>query len=131
MFFNHHVAPTLRSLHARGYTLVIFSNQAGFPKQKPFSGRGLQVMTKVDTFTQQLEVPITALLATARDGNRKPQAGMLRLFLASIGCDSLQPDSFFCGDAAGRSHDHSADDKGFAESAGLKFMLPEQVFVAE
>ncbi len=88
-------------------------------------------MAKVDAFTQQLAVPLTAYLATARDGNRKPQTGMLRLFLGSVACESLQSDSFFCGDAAGRAHDHSADDKGFAESAGLKFMLPEQVFVAE
>lgn len=131
VFFNDHVAPTLRRLHEQGYTLVIFSNQAGFPKQNVFSGRGKQVMTKVDAFMQQLALPITAYLATQRDGNRKPQAGMLRLFLASAGCDSLHTDSFFCGDAAGRPHDHSADDKGFAEAAGLKFMLPEQVFVAE
>lgn len=131
VFLNEHVPSTLRRLHEQGYTLVIFSNQAGFPKQNLFSGRGKQVMSKVDTFTQQLSLPITAYLATARDGNRKPQAGMLHLFLASIGCESLQSDSFFCGDAAGRDHDHSADDKGFAEAAGLKFMLPEQVFVVE
>ena len=131
MFFNSHVPAVLRRLHEQGYTLAIFSNQGGFSKHNPFAGRGKAVMTKIDTFTHQLALPITAFLATARDGNRKPQAGMLRMFKASSGVQSLHADSFFCGDAAGRPHDHSADDKAFAEAAGLKFMLPEEVFVKE
>ena len=125
------MAATLQRLHAQRFLLVLFSNQAGFSKQNPFTGRGKQVMTKIDTFAWQLALPLTAFLATARDGNRKPQAGMLRLLKASTGFDSLHSDSFFCGDAAGREQDHSADDKGFAQAAGLRFMVPEEVFVEE
>ncbi len=88
-------------------------------------------MTKIDAFMQQLCVPLTAFLATARDGNRKPHTGMLQMFNALARFDSLHSDSFFCGDAAGREQDHSADDKGFSEAAGLKFMLPEELFVEE
>ena len=131
MFFNHLVPRTFSRLHSQGFTIVIFSNQGGFSKQNPFTGRGKQVMTKIDAFTQQLSVPLTAFLATAHDGNRKPHAGMLRLFNAMAGVESLHSDSFFCGDAAGREQDHSADDKGFSAASGLKFMLPEEVFVEE
>jgi bifunctional polynucleotide phosphatase/kinase len=129
VFFNDHVPSTLRRLHAQGYTLVIFSNQAGFSKRNLFTGRGKQVMNKIDAFTEQLCLPLTAHLATAHDGNRKPDIGMLLLFKASMRCDALHADSFFCGDAAGRDGDHSADDRGFAREAGLQFMLPEDVFV--
>ena len=149
IFFNPLVPPTLRRLHATGHTLVIFSNQGmppltsttafpfltplpgGFSKSNPFTGRGQATMSKIDCFTQQLQLPLTVYLATARDGNRKPAAGMLRLFNEFRGSDQLHPDSFFCGDAAGRPNDHSADDRGFAAAAGLKFVVPEEMFIEE
>ena len=33
------------------------------------------------------------------------------------------------GDAAGRAQDHSAVDKEFAENVGVRFFVPEQMFV--
>ena len=56
MFFNSHVPAVLRRLHEQGYTLAIFSNQGGFSKHNPFAGRGKAVMTKIDTFTQELRL---------------------------------------------------------------------------
>ena len=38
-------------------------------------------------------------------------------------------DSFYCGDAAGRKSDFSDTDKLFANSVGLKFLLPEEYFL--
>jgi bifunctional polynucleotide phosphatase/kinase len=149
IFFNPLVPPTLRRLHATGHTLVIFSNQGmppltfttafpfltqspgGFSKSNPFTGRGKATMSKIDSFIAQLQLPLTVYLATARDGNRKPAAGMLSLFNSFRGSEQLHPDSFFCGDAAGRANDHSADDRGFAAAAGLKFVVPEEVFTEE
>jgi len=88
-------------------------------------------MSKIDAFCGALQLPLTVLLATARDGNRKPQVGMLRLFNGWRGSDVLEEGSFFCGDAAGRVGDHSEDDSRFAAAARLTFKLPEQVFVEE
>lgn len=45
--------------------------------------------------------------------------------------------SFFCGDAAGRPKtannikDFSADDLKFAHNIGLKFYVPEELFLGE
>lgn len=33
------------------------------------------------------------------------------------------------GDAAGRPQDHSEADIGFAKAVGVKFMVPEEVFL--
>lgn len=37
-------------------------------------------------------------------------------------------ESFFVGDAAGRPGDHNDTDRKWAVNAGLKFLVPEQLF---
>lgn len=36
--------------------------------------------------------------------------------------------SFYVGDAAGRPHDHGADDRLFAENIGVRFMTEQEFF---
>lgn len=80
-----------------------------------------------------------AAIGGASDKYRKPNPLMWRHF-----CDELNGklevnlrESFYCGDAAGRSatktskKDHSADDKIFAHAIGLNFQTPESFFLGE
>lgn len=119
----------LQDLSGRGYKLVVFSNQSligalpGGQQQSCFQA-------KMAAVQRALAVSPTALVATLKDGNRKPRLGMWSLFTGEYNGDvpvDLRQ-SFYVGDAAGRPGDHSADDLNFARAIGLPFLLPEQVF---
>ncbi|KDD74564.1 hypothetical protein H632_c1222p0, partial [Helicosporidium sp. ATCC 50920] len=75
-------------------------------------------------------------LATSDDSFRKPMSGMWELFVEEFN-GGVKPDlksSFYCGDMAGRQGDvmkndqPSATDKEFAETVGIEFKTPEEVF---
>jgi DNA 3'-phosphatase len=125
------VPPILAQLHARGYKIVIFSNQKNLKENKL-----AEIITKIGDVSKSAGVPIQAFIATADDDGRKPNVGMWTLFLSNNGAFSSKVSLehvFFVGDAAGRpgavkkKADFSDSDRVFAENISIPY-YNEQVF---
>lgn len=127
----------LQELDAKGYKLVILTNQMGI-------GRGkLQAevfKAKVEAILEKLGVPFQVLVATHAGLNRKPVSGMWDHLQeqANEGIPISIEDSVFVGDAAGRpanwapgrkKKDFSCADRLFALNVGLPFATPEEFFL--
>lgn len=129
--FNKRVPKMLQQFADEGYQLVVFSNQNGIKAQ--LEGKmATKVKKRVENVLQAAApgLPMQVFLAAGQDEYRKPQTGMWDFF--SRHCNgAVQPDakqSFFVGDAAGRTTDFAASDKEFAASIGMEFKTPEDVF---
>ncbi|PHH55080.1 Bifunctional polynucleotide phosphatase/kinase [Ceratocystis fimbriata CBS 114723] len=142
------VPQRLKKLHADGFLISIFSNQAGLtlhpdPKSKAptKSDKTREYKGKCDNILRALNLPITLYAATAKDRFRKPQTGMWDSLLSDNGLapeDIDMASSFFVGDAAGRpargvrkTRDFSCSDRNLAANLGLKFSTPEEFFHGE
>lgn len=106
----------------RGYTVVIFTNQSSRSEKEMMSK-----FNRVDHALKLLNLPVIAMIATAKDEYRKPGTGMFQQLLTLIPNVDMQQ-SFYVGDAAARQNDHSADDIDFARNNKLAFRVPEEVF---
>ncbi|KAJ3117964.1 hypothetical protein HDU96_004640 [Phlyctochytrium bullatum] len=116
-------------------------------KEKIFKG-------KAQHFARAVGVPLTILAAVEDDIYRKPRVGMWNKLLelynlrepgkpGNEAWEVLDKEgSFYCGDAAGRTSvsfgigdkkkptkDHSDSDFKFALNAGIKFFLPEELWL--
>jgi len=119
----------LRLLHADGWNLVIFSNRKGSPVMIA------QAQRRADAFSKVLGVPISFFYATALGQYRKPHTGMWDLYRREFNLMAADPNSFYCGDAAGPTaefelHRWGDDDRQFAANIGLRFFEPHQIFQA-
>ncbi|THU65074.1 hypothetical protein C4D60_Mb01t33300 [Musa balbisiana] len=116
----------LQELYNKGYKLVIFTNESNIERWK--NKRQLAVDSKIgrlENFIKCVKLPIQVFIACGlgrnKDQNddpfRKPQPGMWKLmeenFNSGIKIDMDQ--SFYVGDAAGRTDDHSDADVTFAQ----------------
>lgn len=126
----------LQDYHDDGFKLVIFTNESNIDRWK--NSRQKAVDSKIGRLTgfmKLIKAPVQVFISCAKEGGddlyRKPKDGMWvlleRHFNNAIPIDKTR--SFFVGDAAGRRGDHSDADLMFARAAGLKFLLPEDVFV--
>ena len=114
---------TMQNLIAKGYTIVIFTNQKStYEKRKEFTFQKLQKAVTL------LGIPVILFAALGDDVFRKPKTGMWQeaeKLLVNVNWAS----SFYCGDAAGRPNDFSDSDLKFAQAKGVTFYIPEQIFV--
>ncbi|KAF2840849.1 putative DNA 3'-phosphatase Tpp1 [Patellaria atrata CBS 101060] len=141
------VPTTLKRLHEDGYLVAVMSNQGGISlssgskslkadqkRLSGFKGRVSAVLTKLD-------IPISVYAATGKDQYRKPRVGMWTELLEDYDLDGINSidllNSFFVGDAGGRSrahksaNDHSCCDRDFAANIGIDFKTPEEFFLKE
>lgn len=112
----------LRDLISKRYLIVIFTNQSAISEKVRENH-----FRRVDHAIKLLNLPVMLLMATAKDQYRKPQIGMWTEMMKITGAVN-KAGSFYCGDAAGRSGDHSDSDLKFAQNIGITFYLPEQAF---
>jgi len=129
------VPAKIKELHEGGYKLVIFTNQ-GSIKGAMLGAASDKIRAMIDNVLKGLStaagtaIPAQVLIATTNDNFRKPGTGMWEFFVENLN-GGVAPDlaeSFFVGDAAGRSEDingGAASDKEFAAAIGIKFILPE------
>jgi DNA 3'-phosphatase len=136
--FNPYVKDILKDHAARGYMLVVFSNQGAI--KTAMGGIMSYIIRGVcDNVGKALgdDVPLNFMLATAdpKKGSeyRKPNTGMWTKFIELMN-DNVEPElseCIFVGDAAGRPFDlqnQSDSDKKFAERVGISFKTPEEIF---
>ena len=114
-------AITLKNLRAKGYTIVVFTNQKSRTENKiNFNYQ------RVNNFIKLIpDIPIILMMAIGDDIYRKPNVGMWQTLQRM-----LPPiiTAFYCGDAAGRKSDFSDSDKLFAENNKIQFYTPEEIF---
>lgn len=140
----------LQTLHSLGWRIVIFSNQGMIgPNADKSTTLTPRVQKLIDNVAYELEVPLDVYVAVISSKHnqdqpastsshdcrscRKPSPGMWDLLARDMSqlSDPVSPcidHSFFVGDAAGRSGDHSSDDANFASTLGLRFYTPEDFF---
>lgn len=119
----------IKELSKDGFSIVIITNQAGIEKHTTNPD---DWMKKVSNVQKQLNVEIRVLCSTGKNKFRKPFSSFYYDFFTSAqrdACDRYK--SFYCGDACGRSSDHSDCDYKFAMNCFLTFVLPEQLFLNE
>jgi bifunctional polynucleotide phosphatase/kinase len=125
----------VRSVHARGHAVVIFSNQGGV-KGALDGKRADVVRRRVDALARDLGVPVHFFCGTQKGaekdpfGYRKPRTGAWRHFETKCngGVSIDLETSYYVGDAAGRPGDHSDSDAAFARNVGVRFFTPEAFF---
>ena len=135
VFWSERVADAVRSVHARGHAVVIFSNQGGV-KGALDGKRADVVRRRVDALAKRLEVPLHFFCGTQKGaekdprGYRKPETGAWRYFETKCngGVAIDLKTSYYVGDAAGRPQDHSDSDAAFARNVGVRFFTPEAFF---
>ncbi|GER53212.1 polynucleotide kinase-3'-phosphatase [Striga asiatica] len=128
----------LQNLYKDGYKLVIFTNESNIERWK--NKRQAAVDSKIgrlENFIKLVKVPMQVFIACGlssgepEDQFRKPKPGMWMImekeFNSGLPVDMDQ--SFYVGDAAGRTDDHSDADIKFAKAIGLKFYVPEEYFL--
>ncbi len=113
----------LKSLHKKGYCIIIITNQSGI---KNDASKLKDMQTKIEAIEAQLlriSVPFSIYILPFKDVHRKPFPTIL---------DIIEPDkntSFYCGDAGGRKGDHSDSDLNFAYNGVIQFKTPERLFL--
>jgi bifunctional polynucleotide phosphatase/kinase len=104
----------------KGYNMVVMSNQYGISKQKTTHEVVQQRFQELST-TIGPDIPVSYMYSTCKDKYRKPMTGMYDAFKSIHEYDMHHEDSFYCGDAAGRTSDFAVSDHYFALNCGLKF----------
>ena len=125
--FMENVEKKLKSEIISGKKLVIFTNQ-GWNDEKKIE----QYKKRLESIHECLGKPEIIVLAATRSHSkyRKPSSLMLKCLCENYFKVEMSH-SFYVGDAAGRSNDHSDTDRTFAMNSGLSFYTPEMYFLGQ
>ncbi len=101
IFWHEKVVPNLKEWSKKGYKIVIFTNQNGISKGHTTE---TQIKQKIESISQQIGVPMQALVASTDDSYRKPSKILWNFFVENMNgkIDVDLKESIYCGDAAGR-----------------------------
>lgn len=126
-FLYEWIPETLEEL-SKEYTIICLSNQSLMKKPD----RLHMIKERFLTFAGSLEIPIVLYVSIGDTSFRKPNMGMLELFLEQTG-KKLSDIEFYVGDAAGRIYsktkkDFSDSDYRFAKNISTQFHTPELYF---
>lgn len=121
-FVNKNVLNKLCELHDKKFNIVIFTNQAGI---KLFGIENWKSV--IENIMMTLKFDIHVYVAMDYDLYRKPFPTMMNIFTKKENI-MIHDDSFYCGDACGRTNDFSDSDYKFALNCDLKFVTPEKLF---
>lgn len=111
LFWHDKVPQRMRETAAQGYRVVIVSNQNGVAKGHVTVDT---LRKKVEMFSKDFGIEMSAVMATQDDAFRKPLPGMWKYIETSLNKMPIsKQDSFFVGDAAGRPK-RDGKDKDFS-----------------
>ena len=121
-FASKNVSDKLCELNNKKFSIVIFTNQAGIKLFGIENWKGM-----IENIKTQLKINIHVYAAMDYDLYRKPFPTMMNIFVKKENI-MIHNDSFYCGDACGRTDDFSDSDYKFALNCNLKFVTPENLF---
>ena len=108
------VPETVRKFFVDGFDIIFLTDQS-----KPWK------VTMIQNVIRILDVDVTCLIAMNKAFHKPNPAFFLETFGSTFDAGS----SFFVGDAAGREGDWSRNDIDVAVRIGVKFYVPEEVFL--
>ena len=107
-----------------GYRIIVISNQSRIN----MDDMKYKLESIYNSIKKELiNISIEFYVAMDKSIYRKPMTGIYKMLLEEK--ETHHPDSFYCGDAAGRKGDFNITDRYFAENCGLDFRTPEEVFL--
>jgi bifunctional polynucleotide phosphatase/kinase len=133
-FWHANVPTLLMELLKDNGSIIIITNQKGVSSGKT---KISDIFSKISNFIETISKlsskaldceRFSVYVATDDDRYRKPYTGIWELINENT---PLCKDrvKYYCGDACGRSQDHSSSDRYFAENIGLPFFTPEEIFI--
>jgi len=114
--FTRPSVPSVLQDLAKTHRLVIVTDQS-----KPWK------VDQIHAVMRAIGIDPSLVVAFEKD-HQKPSTVIFERLFASEDKETYKRDAFYVGDAAGRPGDWSDCDRVFAERAGLRFQVPEQVF---
>lgn len=117
MFTDNLVIEKLNQINET-HQVVFFTNQKKYNQDKH---------GKFEDILKSLNLPIMVFVSTSSGYYRKPFTGLWDLLVSKFPVS--KDDSFYCGDAAGRSGDFAATDRMFSLNIGIPFYTPEEFFL--
>lgn len=133
VFWNSCIPKKLQEVKAKGYRVVIVTNQKGISLGHTTLN---EIQSKIHNFSKQIGIEMSAFIATSDDEFRKPLPGIWNYIKDKHNKTKIdRSQCFFVGDAAGRPKvghrhkDHSDADRMFAINSDLKFYTPEHFFL--
>lgn len=127
-WFNSNVPDVLYNLFKKGYRIMIITNQGGI-KQNEDKLKVFQEkldLIEYNIIKKYSKIKFEVFCLNNKDVFRKPFPTVITSLF-----DNISPNSFYCGDAAGREKDFSDSDIKFAYNSRLKFCTPEQLFLKD
>jgi bifunctional polynucleotide phosphatase/kinase len=120
MYMFNTVKNKLKNL--KDHNIIIITNQKGIKTSDQ-----LQILKdKLDNIYNDLKIPFEAYIAVQNDIFRKPRIGFWDLIKEKYKIDIIN--TFYVGDAVGRSGDFSDSDYKFALNLGVKFFTEQEFF---
>lgn len=116
----------LKDLKSKGYNVVVFTNQKLTPRQD-LAFKIARMEDVISKFKGQ-GIDLLLFMSVLEDKYRKPNTGMWDYVVWLFKNQIDRKFAFYCGDAAGRSQDFSAQDIDFAKSIEIPFYVPEDLF---
>jgi len=136
LLYEPQIQQKLKKLHYdEGFKIVVITNQGGMAtgqvKKEDFRN-------KISEIVKAIDVPIQLFCSISKYSVfRKPRPGTWEYLekYKNSGIPIDRSRSFYCGDAAGRNRkpkgkkDFSCSDRLFAANVGVKFLVPEELFL--
>ena len=117
MWLRPNIPEILTEIYNKGYAIVIFTNQS---KTQTFKIRQI-----IKVFTS-LKLPVNIFIETDKPF-KKPNPYMYDVYVEKRAVVNKN-ESFYVGDALGRTGDFADSDKQFAINSGIKYISPEEMF---
>ncbi len=127
-FFNDNVINIIKERYnTDNHLLFVLSNQYHLLKKEKKYNDFVKKIKNIDSIFRGENIFFNYIIAVEDDFYRKPLTGMFKVIIDKVKKRDLK-NSFFCGDAAGRSGDHAASDMYLAHNINLPFFVPEHIF---
>lgn len=117
MWLRPTVPEILTDIYKKGYAIVIFTNQS--------KSNSFKIKQIINVFTS-LKLPVNIFIETDK-AFKKPEPYMYNVYIDKRALVNKK-ESFYVGDALGRTGDFADSDKQFAINSGIKYVSPEQIF---
>lgn len=127
-WIDNNVPTILKKFYNKDYCLIIITNQGGLKNDVKLNSW----KKKINNISSEINLPLKLFSSIHHDIYRKPFPGFMNIILDDFKAQKInfnKDESFYCGDACGRLNDHSDCDIKFAINCGIKFKLPEEIFL--